>query len=798
MAKDPTRLTKIARTEELRREIEQSTSGWRRPLTSKNFALAVLTWALFVAIVGAGAVWTRERPLVDAGRVARDTRTVRAEFTLEDEAATEQARSAARLSAPRVYVALTDVVDDVRRSLENLPAALQGVDSIDKAEPGLQKQFGLTGESLAALRQNLVAGQVSDRWTSKVHRLSDALLRTPILDSPTYQVERTSSNQLIDLRIGDDPAVEVAKGQALDAGSPGLVDELRTVAMRAGFTDPVIEVVIARLTQPAPRPTFHFDSPATQARQELAARAVKPKTILYTDREIIFRRGDVLTGTQLEVFRAALHHEQAALSSAQVWSGRAAVFGLVGAVALAMAGYVILFVTKIRRNPARMAAVAALLGAMALLAWYATVAEPRLAAMTLVAPSIFCAVLLCIAYDQRVALAMGSLHGILVCSVADQPVGVFAIIVIGIGVAVWRLREIRDRDTLMKLGVVLGAALLAGTFVESVFDLPLTRTALRQAGWDAGLAGAAGLLVAGVTLFILPLLEKTFGITTGMTLVELRDPKNPLLRQLQQRAPGTYNHSLNLASLGEAAAEAIGADGLLTYVGALYHDIGKMNKPDYFVENQTPGINRHDKLSPAMSLLVILGHVKDGMELAREFNLPRPLWHFIESHHGTTLVEYFYHRARRQAEAASLAAGSGAATGGADPVPAPTEIEYRYPGPRPRSREAAIIMLCDAVESAARAMADPTPSRIDALVHAIASKRLMDGQFDESEITLRDLNTIVEAVSKTLASIYHGRIAYPGGDDRNRERTTPNGTASVNERPSVASVPSRRDSVTAG
>jgi putative nucleotidyltransferase with HDIG domain len=277
--------------------------------------------------------------------------------------------------------------------------------------------------------------------------------------------------------------------------------------------------------------------------------------------------------------------------------------------------------------------------------------------------------------------------------------------------------------------------------------------------------------------------ERLFDITTGMTLIELRDPKHPLLRELQLRAPGTYNHSLTVASIAESAAEAIGADGLLTYVGCLYHDIGKMNKPDYFVENQSPGVNKHDKLSPAMSLLLVVGHVKDGLELARDFNIPRPLHHFIESHHGTTLVEFFFHRARERALSAmrESGAGEGDLSEGGDPAligeermefnepQVPDEFAFRYPGPKPQSREAAILMVCDAVESATRTLSDPTPARIDALVRSIANKRLMDGQFEDCEITLRDLHLIVESVSRSVASIYHARIAYPGPSTRTAE-----------------------------
>jgi putative nucleotidyltransferase with HDIG domain len=318
---------------------------------------------------------------------------------------------------------------------------------------------------------------------------------------------------------------------------------------------------------------------------------------------------------------------------------------------------------------------------------------------------------------------------------------------------VWRLREFRQRDTLIRAGALTGLALVATSLLLSGVLHPLSSEAFPQTLRDACFSGLGALMVGFVVLGMLPTIERVFGVTTGMSLIELRDPKNPLLRLLQQRAPGTYNHSLNVASLAESAADAIGADGLLTYVGALYHDVGKLNKPEFFVENQTAGINRHERLTPAMSLLVIVGHVKEGIELAREHALPRCLWHFIEAHHGTTLVEYFYHRARKAAEGH---------TSGVDATHVmPQEIEYRYPGPKPRTREAAIVMICDASESATRAMTDPSPTRIDSLVRAIAHKRLMDGQFDDSELTLRDLHTIIETVARSLASIHHGRIAYP-------------------------------------
>ncbi|RKY12531.1 MAG: hypothetical protein DRP52_04595, partial [Planctomycetota bacterium] len=225
-------------------------------------------------------------------------------------------------------------------------------------------------------------------------------------------------------------------------------------------------------------------------------------------------------------------------------------------------------------------------------------------------------------------------------------------------------------------------------------------------------------------------------------------------------APGTFSHSLLIGSIAEAAAESIGANGLLCRVGAYYHDIGKTHKPTYFVENQMGSASRHEQLSPAMSQLVIAGHVKDGIEIAKEFGLPAVLRQFIETHHGTTLMEYFYHEAKKKQDDKQ------------GPVSA---SEFRYPGPKPRSKEAAIVMLADTAESACRSLADHTPAKVETLVHQLAMKRLQDGQFDECDLTLRELSRIEAGLSKSLAAHHHGRIAYP----KDEEKIEPNGNGNA-------------------
>jgi putative nucleotidyltransferase with HDIG domain len=247
---------------------------------------------------------------------------------------------------------------------------------------------------------------------------------------------------------------------------------------------------------------------------------------------------------------------------------------------------------------------------------------------------------------------------------------------------------------------------------------------------------------------LLPVVEWVFDVQTDISLLELGDAAHPLLQELSRRAPGTHNHSMNVASIGEAAADAIGANSLLVRVGAYFHDIGKMLKPGYFVENQGTEENRHESLLPAMSSLVIIAHVKDGADLAEHHNLPQAIIDFIEQHHGTTLVEFFYREAEKLSED--------------DPDGTETdEANFRYPGPKPQSREAGIMMLADAVESASRSLVDPAPARIESMVREMAGKRLADGQFDDCGLTLQELHQIENSLIKSLAAVYHARVKYP-------------------------------------
>lgn len=374
------------------------------------------------------------------------------------------------------------------------------------------------------------------------------------------------------------------------------------------------------------------------------------------------------------------------------------------------------------------------------------------------------AIILTIAYDQRFAIGM-SIFYCLLAYLAVGPLTINKYQLMGMNLLLtmlaavftccFSLKEIRTRMKLLNVSALAAVVVFVTVITVASLDLlgqhPNTAAIFSSAGYHAGATFLVGLLIQS----LLPLIEKIFGIATSMTLLDYSDANQPLLKRLAMEAPGTFSHSLLIGSIAEAAAEAIGRNGLLCRVGAYYHDIGKINKPSYFVENQMGLKSRHKEISPTMSHLIIVGHVKDGIEMAKEYGLPFVLWQFIEAHHGTTLVEHFYNEAKKQ-----KAKGAKQKT-----VEVPSESEFRYPGPKPRTKEAAIVLLSDTVEGAVRSLPEVTPTRIEAVVHNMAMRRLQDGQFDECDLSLRELSQIETSISKTLAAHYHGRIAYPKAPD---------------------------------
>ena len=409
----------------------------------------------------------------------------------------------------------------------------------------------------------------------------------------------------------------------------------------------------------------------------------------------------------------------------------------------------------------------------------------------LVEPYIFAPIIVSLLVGRRhgtFAVVYSSLFGGM--TVAKEEAFPFIIFSMICGfVAIYLTNNVRRRSRLVVAGAYSGIAcvLLASTLGQ--IQWPVFSEKLPE--WEmVGKQVLSAILVSSLTAVLvsglLPLIEVTFRITTDVSWIELADLNHPLLKQMTIEAPGTYHHSLVVATLAETAAETIGASAIMCRVCSYFHDIGKMKKPAYFIENIGDGHNPHDDLTPNMSALVVMAHVKDGVDMAIKHKMNAEILNVIMEHHGNSLIRFFYHRALKQRDEIKKQFEEGNAH--EEDIPEVKEESFRYTGPKPRTRESAIISLADAVESASRSLQKPTPKKIDELIDELFKERLNDGQLDDAALTLADLATIKKSFSTTLRSMMHSRIEYPkleeGGDkpkpkSKTRKLTSPGSGGTV-------------------
>jgi hypothetical protein len=351
------------------------------------------------------------------------------------------------------------------------------------------------------------------------------------------------------------------------------------------------------------------------------------------------------------------------------------------------------------------------------------------------------AMAVCVFMGLSVALPFALISAVTTAFFFDQPFRMFLFVLFSSMAAAYWVRTCKERRVLIQAGLKTG---LVNTVVITALVL-LNDPGLKPElmwGWAFGLVGglAAGILTTG----LIPAIEMVFGYTTNNKLLELANLDYPVLKELTLAAPGTYHHSVIVGSLAEAAATMIGANPLLAKVGGYYHDIGKINKAAYFVENQCSSQNKHDRLAPSMSSLILTTHVRDGVKAAKRYKLGKDIMDIIQQHHGTNVIAYFYEKAKRLKGKESVNIDN-----------------FRYPGPKPQTKESALVLLADSVEASSRTMQNPSRRNITTLVRNIINTVVLNGQLDESDLTLRDLNEIAKSFDKTLNGIYHRRIEYP-------------------------------------
>ncbi|MBV9849332.1 MAG: HDIG domain-containing protein [Armatimonadetes bacterium] len=681
----------------------------------RRIALVALTILTLSALLSLH--FLPDRVSLSPGQVS--DQDVRAARTVQyvDEGATDALRAEAEAQVPPVYEpvphAASDAAQRVKEAYDQLRQRRRaGDDNPDRVNGQLRQQVGI-GVEPASLLVPLLRPAASDRHLDQAERL-------------TAQV------------------VDDAMGREIRADRPGDLAEARDTATARLAASPLPKMIVpavAALARAAIQANAEVNPRATDKARQEAQRLVAPVTATVFAGDIVVRRGEAATPAVLAKLRAL------GLQNPRLDPGTVA--GVTLLVAL-MTGMVGVYLARYFRSVYASDKLLLLLSLLAAL----SVLGLRLGGVMLGARlpdaqfGYIC--MLCVAtagmliaalIHPRLALLIAALLAAQSGLILGNGMRFSLMTLLSSLAAIYAVSDIRSRGDVLRAGALLGAtnALLCAAVGRIEGDSGAD--ILRLLPW----AFTTGLVSVALFWLLAALFERPFGITTHLGLLELSDPNRPLLQELRRLAPGTYTHSMMVSDLAVAAAEAIGADALLCRVGAYYHDLGKMRKPHYFLENQT-GDNVHERLNPSLSALVVAAHVKDGLEIAEQEKLPPVIKQFITEHHGTSLIRYFYYQQ----------------TGGDDSEAAPgLEGHFRYGGPRPQSRETGILMLADGVEAASRALDKPTPGRIADTVDKIFAAQLADGQLDECDLTLRDLRGIREAFLRLLTGMLHARIEYP-------------------------------------
>lgn len=632
-----------------------------------------------------------------------------------DSQATQAAREQAMNKVPKQYVQLPSVEQNALLNLDKLFAAAAAA---------------ISDKSLSQdARIQMIAGQAP----AKVSRTAQTALASMTLHQ--LGIVQSVSERIVENLLGSQ-----FSQQSLHQ-APFLIQQLMPLD-----TDRTSQMVIQSVVQSVLQPNMVYQAAATRRAKQVAAEAVPPVVIQKGD--VIVPRNGLVTSTVIgRLHDVGLYGEQPNYGMATGF----ALFVIIAVGLLAM--YVERRQTRRRLDNLLLIIMSLVLVLVAILVSVTKsvidFGGPQSTAYLV--PIALGSMLLSVLMDSSLAAVASFFISLLFGAALNFDFWYAFIGFIGSLVGAYSVSRVTHRGTFMQAGFFV-----AGTNVLGILAMQLlhggTNGDWQSFSLHVGLGALNGIICAILTMGILPFFESAFGLLTSIHLLELSNPNNPLLRKVLLEAPGTYHHSLIVGNLAEAAAEIVGADPLVCRVGAYYHDVGKTRRPLFFVENQMTKDNPHDKIAPSLSHLIITSHVSDGLEMLKKAGLPKPIRDICATHHGTTILWYFYNRARE-----------------ADKNGTVKVDDFRYPGPKPKTRECAIVMICDAVEAAVRAMSRPTPNRVEGVIRKIIRDRLEDGQLDECDLTLQDLDVMVGAFMKTLKGIYHARLEYPDPDKIRKE-----------------------------
>ncbi len=748
------------------------------------FALAtsvVLSLVLTIDVLSPGPGRIRSR--LQPGDIADRSYKAPADLTLVDHAATEEQRRSATEQAPVVYDFDERWGQTLRERIEGAFAAARaaGQPSVEAAQAGPLEAFeaalGPAGEIAEPITAVLAKRGFAASDQADLLRVLRPVLLRGIVDDPEKFAREAEKRRVIvrELGSGEEKVLEATEAVlGLEVAHELMREQAGQVLRKRPQRE---RESLVGLAETLVVPNLSFNLRATDERRQAAADSVKEVTIALRKGEIIVRDGNPITETQLQILEG-IREQFRAWDQLQTSLGLSALlFALLAVIWQLGRSGIQRFASEPRDAVFLLSTLlmAALGTKLAVFVSDAVATHPAIVGLIVAGqaplyyaiPIAAAAMLVRLVQSAETAALFALVAAILAGLQLGGEISYALYTLIGSLVATVGAARVTQRGTLLRAGAVVGVVnvgvVLAVTLLQGQIATLATLFAVAA-------AFVGGCLAGGIVSAFAPVVEGVFGYTTDVKLLEMANREQPLLRELEIRAPGTYHHSMMVGHLAEKAAEAIGANSLLAKVAGYYHDIGKMRRPHFFVENVTihQGENRHEKLAPSMSSRIIQAHVKDGLELGRQYKLAPPIMRGIGEHHGTSIIRFFYEKAKELI----------------DPEKGEfvEEHEYRYPGPKPQTREAGILMLADSVEAASRTLADTSPARIQQLVQRTINNYFRDGQLDECSLTLRDMHAIARSFMDTLSAIRHERIDYPEPTDAEGKKLDEDANEGVVER----------------
>jgi putative nucleotidyltransferase with HDIG domain len=717
-----------------------------------NIFLLAGVWGVLLLLVCCGNATYGGQ--LQEGDIALQTVYAPFDFSVKGEADQEKTDQLRHEAAAGVKFVYDLHLSQAKPKFERIDSLIQSLSEIQKIrEATLQEKEQQFSEKLKPLELSLSSGNMETLmgetalpdWTERLKKSLEELLTLGVfLDADKKALLESKIQEVVirDIERNQEAVRPVSEIFSLEEAKPKIEHVVFDHFPESRKSRSAAIEILGQLI--APSLSYHQEE--TEKRKKEAWEVVQTvhKVQEIKKNELIVSRGQKLSRKPLTLL-VALEKEASLTNKVENTVG----------MALLVALLIVIFIFSFRRYDPKILQDypnLLMLGTVAV----STIALAKAATLSpfssFLIPIPMASILTTILLNPSAAMMMTLLLSLLAATMVSQKFGLILVAVFSGLTAVYFTSRVRRRSDILKAGIWAGIAGAVGVIIISLISGLQIKVSIHEGIWGM----ANGIMSAIIVIGTLPAFESLFKITTNISLLELSDLNHPILRQLFIQAPGTYHHSLVVGNLAESACEVIGANALLSRVGAYYHDIGKMEKAEYFTENQIDTLSkqRHEKLSPHMSSLIIVNHIKNGIELAQQFKLPKRIIDFVPEHQGTSLIYFFYQKALHQAKEGEVV----------------KEENFRYPGPKAQSKETAVVLLADSVEAASRSLEDPTPARISGLVRKMINNKFIDGQLDECNLTLRDLNTIAETFIKVLTGVFHTRVPYPEREESSIKR----------------------------